>query len=94
MCVSLDVLNVEIPVNVCVSVCISVNLRTIVFVCVCTCVQAVYNIITGTYPCSEEEAIQLAALQFQAKFGKHNPSSYGPSPLTHTHTHTHTRTLT
>lgn len=38
--------------------------------------QAVYNIITGTYPCSEEEAVQLAALQFQAKFGKHNPASY------------------
>ena len=40
------------------------------------CWQAVYNIITGTYPCSEEEAVQLAALQFQAKFGKHNASRY------------------
>ncbi len=38
-------------------------------------IQAVYNIITGTYPCSEEEAVQLAALQFQVKFGKHNPAS-------------------
>jgi hypothetical protein len=38
--------------------------------------QAVYNIITGTYPCAEEEAIQLAALQFQAKFGKFNRETY------------------
>ena len=38
--------------------------------------QAVYNIITGMYPCSEEEATQLAALQFQAKFGKYNPATY------------------
>jgi hypothetical protein len=39
-------------------------------------IQAVYNIITGTYPCNETDAIQLGALQFQAKFGPHNPQTY------------------
>ena len=38
--------------------------------------QAVYNIITGMFPCTEEEAVQLAALQFQAKFGKYNAARH------------------
>jgi hypothetical protein len=44
-------------------------------------IQAVYNVITGTYPTSEKEAVQLAALQFQAKFGQHNPASHKPGFL-------------
>ncbi len=44
--------------------------------------QAVYNIITGTYPTTEKDAVQLAAWQFQAKFGGHNPASHRPGFLT------------
>jgi uncharacterized membrane protein YgcG len=35
--------------------------------------QALHYIITGLYPTSEKDAVGLAALQFQAKFGKFNP---------------------
>jgi hypothetical protein len=44
--------------------------------------QAVYNVITGTYPATDKEAVALAALQFQAKFGAHNSSSHKPGFLT------------
>jgi FERM central domain/WW domain len=45
-------------------------------------IQNVYNVITGTYPTSEKEAINLAALQFQVKFGLHKPESHKPGFLT------------
>ena len=38
--------------------------------------QGVYNIISGTYPSTDKDAVQLAAWQFQAKFGAHNPASH------------------
>lgn len=41
-----------------------------------------YNVITGTYPTTDKEAVALAALQFQAKFGIHNSSSHKPGFLT------------
>jgi hypothetical protein len=44
-------------------------------------IQAVYNVITGAYPTNEKDAVQLAAWQFQAKFGGHNPSSHKPGFL-------------
>lgn len=47
-------------------------------------VQGVYNVVTGNYPTTEKEAIQLAALQFQARFGPHNPASHKPGFLTGT----------
>ncbi len=37
--------------------------------------------ITGSFPTSEKEAIALAALQFQAKFGQHNSASHKPGFL-------------
>lgn len=46
-----------------------------------TPVQGVYHVITGAYPTVEKDAIALAALQFQAKFGMHNPSSHKPGFL-------------
>lgn len=39
--------------------------------------QGVYNVITGLYPTNKEEAASLGALQFQAKFGNHQPEVYG-----------------
>lgn len=47
-------------------------------------IQGVYNIISGTYPTQDKEAIALAALQFQARFGVHNPASHKPGFLTST----------
>jgi len=44
-------------------------------------IQAVYNVITGIYPSNEKEAVALAALQFQAKFGLHNSASHKPGFL-------------
>lgn len=44
-------------------------------------IQAVYNVITGAYPTAEKDAVQLAAWQFQAKFGGHNPASHKPGFL-------------
>jgi hypothetical protein len=44
-------------------------------------IQAVYNVITGIYPSNEKEAVSLAALQFQAKFGLHNSASHKPGFL-------------
>lgn len=40
--------------------------------------------ITGTYPTADKDAVQLAAWQFQAKFGGHNPSSHRPGFLSQT----------
>ena len=45
-------------------------------------IQNVYHIITGTYPCNKADAIQLASLQVQAKFGKHNPATHKVGFLT------------
>lgn len=47
-------------------------------------IQAVYNVISGTYPTTEKDAVQLAAFQFQAKFGVHNPASHKVGFLTST----------
>jgi hypothetical protein len=44
-------------------------------------IQAVYNVISGTYPTSDKEAVNLAALQFQTKFGPHNSASHKPGFL-------------
>jgi hypothetical protein len=44
-------------------------------------IQAVYNVITGTYPTTEETAVELASYQFFNKFGKHNPASHRPGFL-------------
>ena len=41
--------------------------------------QTVHAVITGLYPCDEQAALQLAALQFQCMFGKHNPSRFSDS---------------
>jgi hypothetical protein len=37
-------------------------------------IQSVYCVITGIYPCTLDDAVSLACLQFQAKFGTHNPA--------------------
>lgn len=37
-------------------------------------IQLVYNVITGIYPVTIDEAISLAALQVQANFGSHKPT--------------------
>lgn len=31
---------------------------------------------TGRYPCSQDEAVEFAALQLQITFGDHNPQSH------------------
>jgi hypothetical protein len=38
--------------------------------------QGVYSVIAGLYPTTEDEAISLAALQMQAKFGSHKPGTH------------------
>lgn len=45
-------------------------------------IQAVYNVITGAYPTTDKDAVSLAALQVQAKFGVHKPESHKPGFLT------------
>jgi hypothetical protein len=47
-------------------------------------IQAVYHVISGHYPSSDRDAVALAALQFQARFGQHNPASHKPGFLTAT----------
>ena len=47
-------------------------------------IQGVYNIITGTYPCNYSDAVQLAALQLQSKFGEHKPAVHKMGYLTNT----------
>jgi len=37
-------------------------------------IQSVYNVITGIYPVTTDEAISLASLQVQANFGNHKPT--------------------
>lgn len=37
--------------------------------------QAVHHVITGMYTLEPEEAVELAALQLQARLGDHNPES-------------------
>lgn len=44
-------------------------------------IQAVYSINTGVYPCNHADAVLLAALQIQAKFGAHNPATHKPGFL-------------
>lgn len=44
-------------------------------------IQAVYNTITGLYPCKEDDAVSLAALQVQAKFGSHKSEVHVPPYL-------------
>jgi talin len=38
-------------------------------------------IVSGLYPCTLDEAVQLAATQFQINFGDHNPSIHKPGFL-------------
>jgi talin len=33
-------------------------------------------VVSGRYPCSQEEAIEFAALQLQITFGDHNPQTH------------------
>jgi talin len=44
-------------------------------------IQGVYNVITGIYPTPMDEAVSLATLQVQAKFGDHDPSKHVPGFL-------------
>jgi uncharacterized membrane protein YgcG len=44
--------------------------------------KAVHYIITGLYPTSDKDAVALAAMQFQAKFGKFNQALHRPGFLT------------
>jgi hypothetical protein len=39
-------------------------------------IQGVYEVITGVLPVTADEAISLAALQMQAKFGPHKPGTH------------------
>jgi hypothetical protein len=41
-------------------------------------IQAVYNIISGRYPTSQEQAIELGAIHFLYKFGEYKPASHVP----------------
>ena len=43
--------------------------------------QAVYNIITGQYPCDFEEALKLGAIHFIYKFGEYQPMRHRPGFL-------------
>ena len=38
-------------------------------------IQSVYNVVTGIYPTSTDDAVSLASLQMQEKFGNHNPAA-------------------
>lgn len=44
-------------------------------------IQCHYNIITGNYPTSEDEALQLGIYHFGYKFGEYNPLSHKPGFL-------------
>lgn len=41
-------------------------------------IQAVYNIISGRYPTSPDQAIELGAIHFLYKFGEYKPTSHIP----------------
>lgn len=43
--------------------------------------QAVYNVITGRYPTSKEDALTLGAIHFLFKFGAFSPTSHQPGFL-------------
>lgn len=43
--------------------------------------QARNDIIKATHPCSEDEAIQFAAMQCQVQLGDHNPQTHVPGTL-------------
>jgi len=44
-------------------------------------IQCVHSILSGQYPCTSDEAVHLGALQFQSKFGDHNPETHKPGFL-------------
>lgn len=44
-------------------------------------VDAVYNVVAGLYPVGADEAVSLAALQTQAKYGNHKPEVHKPGYL-------------
>ena len=44
-------------------------------------IQAVYHIITGRYPTSAEQALELGAIHFLYKFGEYRPTSHKPGFL-------------
>lgn len=44
-------------------------------------IQAVYNVITGRYPTTKEEALSLGAIHFLFKFGSFSPTSHQPGFL-------------
>ena len=44
-------------------------------------IQAVYNIITGQYPTTAEQALQLGSIHFYLKFGTYNESIHIPGYL-------------
>lgn len=44
-------------------------------------IQSVYNIITGLYPTSMDDAVSLASLQAQAKYGNSDPAKHKPGFL-------------
>ena len=46
-------------------------------------IQSVYNVITGIYPTSTDDAVSLASLQMQEKFGDHNPDVHVRGYLSH-----------
>ena len=44
-------------------------------------IQAVYHVITGRYPTTSEQALELGAIHFIFKFGEYNPESHRPGFL-------------
>lgn len=46
-------------------------------------IQSVYNVITGIYPTSTDDAVSLASLQMQEKFGSHNTDVHVRGYLSH-----------
>eukprot|EP01138_Halocafeteria_seosinensis_P008834 gb/GECG01009030.1/.p1 GENE.gb/GECG01009030.1/~~gb/GECG01009030.1/.p1 ORF type:complete len:420 (+),score=57.35 gb/GECG01009030.1/:1-1260(+) len=46
-------------------------------------IQSVYNVITGIYPCSMDDAVSLASLQVQYRYGNHDPNVHKAGYLTH-----------
>ncbi|CAE7910123.1 Tln1 [Symbiodinium sp. KB8] len=46
-------------------------------------IQSVYNVVTGIYPTSTDDAVSLASLQMQEKFGNHNPAAHVKGYLSH-----------
>ena len=44
-------------------------------------IQAVYHVITGRYPTTAEQALELGAIHFLYKFGEYKPASHKPGFL-------------